>query len=65
MKEDCKRLHDEIEQLKNEKALTEYEKTCLEQSRDEMLKRHDMTEEGLKWYTEAKAELRKYGLCRR
>lgn len=61
-KEKKNRSEEEIDQLNNEISITEVEKSSIEQRRDEMLKKHEMTIEQLKSYSEVRTELSNNGL---
>ena len=62
LKEEKIGLQYDIEKLRREKNLIESEKKSFEREKDEMLKKHNMTEEQLTWYDGVKAELRKSDL---
>ncbi len=57
-----KKLEEEIERLKEQKEDFEGQKSVAEELRDIALKDEKMTAANLKWYSDLKEELRKYGI---
>jgi uncharacterized coiled-coil DUF342 family protein len=57
-----KKLEEEIERLKEQKEDFEGQKSVAEELRDIALKHEKMTAANLKWYSDLKEELRKYGI---
>jgi uncharacterized coiled-coil DUF342 family protein len=57
-----KKLEEEIERLKEQKENFEGQKSVAEELRDIALKHEKMTAANLKWYSDLKEELRKYGI---
>jgi hypothetical protein len=56
------KLEQEIKNLKNQIVVLEFEKSDCETLRDGALEDMKITKSQLKWYSEAKEELRKYGI---